>query len=110
MWVVTSIGFFSIVEKPCDKATHTLTIRARVREDLLLLRKTCLPSLGPILDYVGTDYAFRATAPKKDVSEAFAQLVSAIDYTNFKNEVAKRQRRKRAETYHDVWTDLAGLE
>jgi hypothetical protein len=110
MWLITPIGFFSIVEKPSDKAGQTLTIRARVREDLQMLQRTCLPSLGPILDQVGTDYPFRATAPKRDVSEAIAQLVSAVNYPNFKNEVAKKQGHKRAEAYHDVWADLAKLE
>jgi len=48
MWLITSVGFFSIVEKPDDREAGTLTIRARVREDLEALRRQFLPDLAPI--------------------------------------------------------------
>jgi len=31
MWMLTTFGFFSIVEKPEDRAAGRLTIRARVK-------------------------------------------------------------------------------
>jgi hypothetical protein len=109
MWLISSIGFFSIVEKSSDKGARTLTVRARVQSDLESLREQYLPSLGPILKDVGTDYQFRATAPREDVSKAVSQLVLAIDYSNFKNEIARKQGRKRETLYHRVWDVLAGL-
>ena len=39
MWLVTPIGFFSIVQKPGDKANGTLTVRARLRSDLAALNQ-----------------------------------------------------------------------
>ena len=109
MWVMTSIGFFSIVQKPEDRASGELTVRARVRTDLEALRAH-LPSLGPIRDHAGTDYPFRARAPRAAVAEALSRLVAAIDYANFKDEVAGRQGHHRADVYGDVWSVLTDLE
>jgi len=39
MWLITPIGFFNIVQKSDDKATDSLTIRARVRSDLVALQE-----------------------------------------------------------------------
>ena len=47
MWLLTPIGFFSIVQKPDDTTRNTLTVRARVRQDLESLRLRYLPGLGP---------------------------------------------------------------
>lgn len=46
MWLITTFGFFSIVQKPEDKARGTLTIRARVRNDLKALKQSCIPTSG----------------------------------------------------------------
>jgi polar amino acid transport system ATP-binding protein len=43
MWLITPEGFFSIVEKATDKASGTLTVRARVASDLEALRGGSLP-------------------------------------------------------------------
>jgi hypothetical protein len=43
MWLVTSVGFFSIVKKPGES---DLTVRARARGDLEALSKAYFPSLG----------------------------------------------------------------
>lgn len=56
MWIVSTLGFFSIVQKPEDKASGTLTVRARVRSDLDALREAVLPALGPIGTSATTDY------------------------------------------------------
>ena len=39
MWLITPIGFFSIVQKSDDKTADSLTIRARVRSDLVALQE-----------------------------------------------------------------------
>jgi hypothetical protein len=33
-----------------------------------------------------------------------------LDYSNFKNEVAARQGKARADRYHKVWSALYGME
>jgi 8-oxo-dGTP pyrophosphatase MutT (NUDIX family) len=110
MWMFTTCGFFSIVEKPDDREAGTLTVRARVRGDLEALRDKYLPTLGPILEHAGSDYRFRAKAGKVDVAGATAKMIEAIDFSNFKNEVAKRQGKARAELYGGVWSVMYELQ
>lgn len=109
MWLLTPFGFFSVVQKPADKAAGTLTIRARVRSDLENLRAAHLPGMGAIVAHAGSDYRYRATAPRGEVGLALANFAAGIDYANFKAEVAKRHGSARAAVYHDVWEVLDGL-
>lgn len=110
MWLITQIGFFSIVQKPSDKQTDTLTIRSRVRSDLVALKQRYLPGLGAIQDSDETDYRFRAVVPRAEVSAAMARMVADLDYSNFKSEVAKKQGNERAGLYHQVWNVLHQLQ
>jgi len=110
MWLITPTGFFSIVQKQGDISAGTLTVRARVRSDLVALKEEFLPSLGSITASTNTDYRYRATAPKADVAAAMAKIVEALDYDNFKNAVAKLQGQKRAKLYHDVWDVLYAMQ
>lgn len=110
MWIVSRIGFFSVVQKPSDRAQSTLTVRARVAGDLDTLRAQYLPELGPTEATPNNDYAFRATAPQDKVAEAVKALVADIDYSNFKIEVAKVQGADRSHKYHDVWSALYRLQ
>jgi hypothetical protein len=84
VWLITPLGFFSVVRKPDDIGAGTLTIRTRVKSDLEALRKHCLPDLGEIEENAGTDYRYRAKAPRGQVAEVLAQMVRDIDYENFK--------------------------
>jgi hypothetical protein len=110
MWLITPIGFFSVVQKHDDEASGTLTVRARVRGDLEALQEKYLPSLGPIQENVETDYSYLATAPRAEVSEAMARMIADVNYSNLKHEVAKRQGQKRSLLYHEVWDVLYRLQ
>lgn len=110
MWLITPIGFFSVVQKPGDKQAGTLTVRSRVRADLAALKQEFLPGLGPIKESHDTDYRFRAVAPRSEVSAAMACMVDRLDYSNFKSEVAKQQGKQRANLYHKVWDVLYQLQ
>ena len=110
MWLITPIGFFSVVQKHDDEASGTLTVRARVRGDLEALQEKYLPSLGPIQENVETDYSYLATAPRAEVSSAMARMIADVNYSNFKHEVAKRQGQKRSLLYHEVWDVLYRLQ
>lgn len=105
MWVFTPIGFFSIVKKQGDQ--H-LTVRARVAADLDNLR-TLVPELGPTLPTPRLDYPFRATIKAVDLAIGLGELVQAIDYDNFKLEVARRQGHFRAGMYGEMWAGLRRL-
>lgn len=110
MWLITPVGFFSIVQKPDDQSAGTLTIRARLRGDLLALKQGYLPSLGVIKESGDTDYRFRAKASRSELAAAMASLVEGLDYSNFKSAVGKRQGGARANLYHDVWSVLYKLQ
>jgi hypothetical protein len=103
MWLQTTLGFFSIVQKAGE--AH-LTVRARARGDLERLRDGYLPDLGPIREGEGTDYRYRATATHDAVAQAIGRLVMDITYPNFKNEVKRRMGPTRAATYGEVWQTL----
>lgn len=106
MWLITDLGFFSIVRKPGD---DDLTVRSRARADLEALHDRYLPTLGPIVEGAGTDYPFRAKVTVEDLAFAASEIVRAIDYSNFKSRVAAEQGTSRAHIYGDVWADLLKL-
>ena len=103
MWLFTTSGFYSIVEKPWDRDTGTLTVRARVADDLDRLRDGPLPELGPTVEDKAADCRIRAQAPREAVALAAAKLVRDLDYDNFKSAVGRRQGTKREHIYHGVW-------
>ncbi len=107
MWLFTNFGFFSIVQKP---GTDWLTIRARVRGDLDNLRDRYLPNLSATQAKGGTDYPWRATIPHAEFAAALGRIVMDLNYDNFKNEVAARQGKARAQRYGKVWSALYDME
>lgn len=87
---------------------ETVLVRARVREDL-----EGLHDLIDGLEVIETrerDYRWRAVVSRTAWSAALVRLAAEIDYPNFKDEVARRQGRKRADVYHGVWATLLGLQ
>ncbi len=110
MWLFTTTGFFSIVEKEWDRPTQTLTIRARSRDALDRLRAGLLPELGATVEDRRADYRYRAQAPRDAVARAMAEAVRQLDYSNFKSAVGKRQGQARAHLYHDVWEVMYRLQ
>lgn len=106
MWLLTNIGFFSVVQK---ENSDYLTIRARVRNDLDNLRRNYLPDLSHSTSIAGCDYPWRATVAHDKFALALGKMVMNLHYPNFKNEVADRQGSYRAHHYHKVWSDLYHL-
>ena len=107
MWLITTFGFFSAVQKPGDTL---LTVRARVKGDLEALREKYAPTLGEITESGGTDYPFRARISHADFAEAVRMAALDIRYDNFKNEVARVQGWEREGVYGKVWGVLRNLE
>lgn len=110
MWLVTTFGFYSVVEKAWDREPGTLTVRARAREDLEALRSRYLPDLGAIAEDESADYRFRAQAPREKVVEAFSRAVRDIDYDNFKEAISRRQGWARERIYHDAWQAFLAIQ
>ena len=80
MWILTTVGFFSIVQKPRQTG---LTIRTRVAADLDRLRTTYLPTLSATVTGAGTDYPFRATVGREEFALALAQIARDIPLPGF---------------------------
>jgi 8-oxo-dGTP pyrophosphatase MutT (NUDIX family) len=107
MWLVTTIGFFSVVQKSGEQ--H-LTVRARVCQDLDRLRERYLPSLSATKATPGNDYPFRATVSHEDLAQALGKMARDISYSNFKNQVAKELGAQREAVCHGVWHELRALQ
>ena len=107
MWLITTFGFFSVVQK---HGTDHLTVRARVAADLDALRDRYLPELGETITGAGTDYAHRATCSHAAFAAAQVKIALDIDYGNFKNQVAQTQGGARAKLYSELWSVLHKLE
>ena len=106
MWLFCSLGHFSVVEKPDDTPSDSLTVRARRPEDLDALRSTYLPSLGPTQFDSRADYAYRARVPRAAFAESLALLAHDIHYSDFKSHVEATQGSARAVAYHEVWAAM----
>jgi hypothetical protein len=107
MWLFTTFGFFSVVQK---RSETVLTVRARVASDLDRLRTAYMPELSETVLGAGTDYPARATISHADFSRGLAKIGTDIHYDNFKSEVAKEMGRDRESVYHRVWSTLTELE
>jgi hypothetical protein len=104
MWLFTTVGIFSIVQKRGGPVV--LTVRARVRSDLDRLRDSFLPELGVTVDTPKADYAYRATVPHDAYARALGKLVADLHYDNFKDEVARKRGKAHAHACSNVWTAL----
>lgn len=107
MWLFTTIGFFSIVQKP---GNSFLTVRARVASDLDRLREKYMPELSGTIKGQGSDYPFRATISHEDFAKGMVKIVKAIRYSNFKSEIGAKMESKREAIYHEVWSSLLKLQ
>ena len=122
MWVFTKHGFFSAVCARQGDGTHgqpidpdRIMVRARVREHLVGLKKRFPERLGQcdILEFAGTDYAFRIFIDKQVWAHVLSGLAEETDYDNFKSEVARHQGRGAAayeRSLHDVWSVMYRLQ
>ena len=106
MWLLTTRGFYSVVEHGDDPSL--LLVCARLEEDLLALRDLA-PGIDPWYD-PDADYPWRAELPRDEWAIVAATLAREIDYGNFKHEIAELQGRQRAYVYAGVWETLRELE
>ncbi len=107
MWIFTTVGFFSVVQKPGDSF---LTVRARVASDLDRLREKYMPELSKTINTHGTDYPYRATIGHEDLAKGMEKIAKDIHYSNFKAEVQARMGSKRESIYLEVWSELRKLQ
>ncbi len=108
MWVFTPEGFYSVVT--AEEFEEELQVRARDQDDLERLRRSWFPELGPTIVKPGRDYPCRAFCTREQLGEALGRMAHAIDYSNFKNAVARRHGAGRAHIYGNVWADCRAIE
>ncbi len=106
MWLFTTIGFFSVVQKPDE---GYLTVRARVAADLERLRGTYMPELSATVAGAGTDYPYRATISHEAYAHGLAKMAQDIHYDNFKDAVAQALGAEREGIYAQVWANMLQL-
>lgn len=79
-----------------NPGTDFLAIRARAAADLDALREHYLPDLSETASKGGADYPYRATCSHADFAAAQVKIALAIDYSNFRNQVAAAHGERRA--------------
>lgn len=104
MWLFTTIGFFSIVQKPGETGVQ---VRARAADDLDRLRERYLPTLSATIPTPAGDYPFRALIRHDDLADGLGALVRDITYDNFKATVQAVQGPVRHDIYAQVWGVMA---
>jgi hypothetical protein len=114
MWVFTERGFYSVVQKPGSFHSDILTVRARVRQDLVRL---CLDlQADPDREIhdsppgSGADYPYRMEIHRDDFALWLSRQIYLLSYANFKARVLSLFGSFRERVYHRVWTTLFSLE
>lgn len=103
MWLMLNTGFLSIVQ-PSDR---DLAQFAPAGDDLLLVRARAAGHIeaafpdAEVLQVERRDYLYRAFIPRAQVAAKAAELVSAIDYGNFKGSVRNDALHT---AYADCWS------
>ncbi len=106
MWLLTQVGFFSVVQ--CRDDAARVMIRARVKTDLRALMKATRVR-APIVETLQADYPYRIIVRRSDLQLITHALCGALDYTNFKDRIGASDR-ERERLYHEVWALLRQLE
>lgn len=106
MWVMTSWGCFSILERPEDRQAGTLTVEAVSRGDLDRLRERYLPMLGAGLAG-DTGGGVRARAPREAVAIALASMVRGVEYPDLAAEVGRLRGADQEAAYRRAWAAMA---
>lgn len=103
MWIFTTTGFYSVVQKPGEM---DLTVRARCAADLDHLRDRYMPQLSPTLHGGGSDYPYRAHISHPLFAAGLALMAFDITYPNFKDEIYRQHGIRREAVYTKVWALL----
>jgi hypothetical protein len=107
MWLMTTFGFFSIIQERPDDTL--LTIRGSARGDLEALRDRYLPRLSDIEEGPETDHKFRAQASREAVAQALSRIAMDIDYATFKETTRELEGSRAARIQGGLWEVLGEL-
>ena len=104
MWVMSKIGFYSIVR---DKTNPALVqVRSREIGDLENLKKMAGLSQEIILT-PQADYPARMVVSTGDMFHILETLGESIEYTNFKDEIHRTPDQSyKSDAYMDIWVTM----
>ena len=102
MWVFLNNSFLSIVENRNNK--EELLVRSRVRGDI----DKIFPDSN-IFEMENSDYKYRSYIKKIEVSEKIREIVTNINYENFKNSISKSEDQRHS-SYLNVWNEMRKLQ
>ena len=102
MWVFTTSGFVSAVYK--DGA---LQVRARDRKSLDALSKE---TNAAVIATPLADYPYRIAITNEQFSKWLSQQVMAVNYKNFKSEIADTRGYGFAKPLNKVWSVMHEVE
>jgi len=105
MWIFTETGFVSAVRK--EDNPSLLTVRARDRASLESLREATNAEIAQSPD---ADYPYRAFVEAEVFAKWAFDQVLKVDYSNFKNRVAKTRGYDFASSLGGVWLAMLGVE
>ena len=102
MWIALNNSFLSIVENRNNK--EELLVRSRVRGDI----DKIFPDSN-IFEMENSDYKYRSYIKKIEVSEKIKEIVTNINYDNFKNSISKSEDQRHS-SYLNVWNEMRKLQ
>ena len=102
MWVFLNNSFLSIVENRNNK--EELLVRSRVRGDI----DKIFPDSN-IFEMENSDYKYRSYIKKVEVSEKIREIVTNINYDNFKNSISKSEDQRHS-SYLNVWNEMRKIQ
>lgn len=101
----TKLGFFSAVEKHGH-----MVVRARVRGDLIGLRKACGLKTR-LVSTPAADYPFRLLLTREEWQGVLRVIGESVDYPNFKGEIGLLPgQRSKLSAYHQIWSTMRGVQ
>jgi len=104
MWLFSKVGFVSVVAHRDEPGM--LLVRGRFAEDIDTVREL-LAGVGETVKSFQdrhADYRYRLVCPKTAFAKVVSDLISHIDYDNFKNAVHGNPTRDRA--YMKCWAAM----
>lgn len=111
MWMINEDGMFSAVTHKMD--ADLVVVRSRAEADAETLAGWASTHTGikhDVTIWTGTDYPVRVLMTRGTWAQYCSEKAYDIEYTNFKDHVAKTQGTERAHIYGTVWSVLLRLE
>jgi hypothetical protein len=105
MWIFTETGFVSAVRK--EDNPSLLTVRARDRKSLGLLSEATGAKIAQSPD---ADYPYRLFVSAEAFGQWAMDQAIKVDYSNFKNRVAKTRGDEFASSLSEVWLAMLSVE